>query len=78
MSIAEQVTREDYLEYCKKRAREYIQQGDYEQAYTSMASDLGLHPETQHHAAIKVGMQLLMNGLLDTEDQITRFIDGFH
>ena len=51
-------TREEHLAWCKARALEYLPD-DPIQAVTSMASDLGKHPETEGHAAIAFGMMLL-------------------
>ena len=52
--------------------------GDTQQAYASMASDLGKHPETQGHAAIGLGMMLLFNGHLGTPEAMRDFINGFN
>ncbi|KKN06051.1 hypothetical protein LCGC14_1081290 [marine sediment metagenome] len=72
------MTRQEHLEWCKERALEYVKQGDITQAYTSMASNLGKHPETAKHAGIALGMALLMFGNLDTSDKMQRFIEGFN
>jgi hypothetical protein len=40
-------TREEHLEFCKQRAREYLDAGDLTNAVTSMASDIDKHPETK-------------------------------
>jgi hypothetical protein len=52
--------------------------GDVNQAYASMASDLGKHPETANHAAIQLGMMLLMGGHLSSTMEMRKFIEGFH
>src|SRR6266571_4986291 len=57
-------SRSEHLAWCKKRALEYCDLGDVNQAFASMSSDLGKHPETANHAAIKLGMMLLMAGHL--------------
>jgi hypothetical protein len=71
-------TREEHLEWCKKRALEYCDIGDVNQAFASMGSDLRKHPETANHAGIGLGMQLLFAGQLDTPEKMRKFINGFH
>jgi hypothetical protein len=70
--------REDYLEWCKKRALKHIDAGDLAGAYTSMAYDLRKHPETENHVGIKDGMMLLITGNLSTADEMRKFIEGFN
>ena len=70
--------RQEHMEWCKKRALEYVDAGDFSQAYTSMSSDLGKHPETEKHAGIELGMGLLMMGKLSTDAEIRKFIHGFN
>ena len=72
------MNREEHLAWCKTRALEYIEAGDLHQAYASMASDLGKHPETEGHAAIQLGMMLLMSGYLSTAQEMRKFIEGFN
>jgi hypothetical protein len=57
---------------------EYISRGKVGEAFTSMASDLGKHPETKGHPAILLGMDLLMNGHLDSGSKMAEFINGFN
>ena len=71
-------TREQHLEWCKTRANELVDAGDILQAYTSMASDLGKHPETEGHIGIELGMLEMMSGRLSTPDQMKHFINGFN
>jgi len=70
--------RQEHLGWCKKRAIEYVDAGDVQQAYASMVSDLGKHPETREHAAIALGMALLMKGYLDSQTKMRDFINGFN
>lgn len=72
------MNREEHLAWCKKRALEYVAVGDLSQAYASMASDLGKHPETEGHAAIQLGMMLMMGGQLNTPEEMRKFIEGFN
>ncbi len=72
------MTREEHLAWCKQRALEYVDQGDLTNAYASMASDLTKHPETEKHAAIQLGMMLMMGGHLSTAPEMRKFINGFN
>lgn len=49
------LTRAEHLEWCKERALQYVDAGDYDQAVTSMLSDLIQHDETKNHAAFNLG-----------------------
>ncbi len=73
-----EITRAEHLQWCKDRAFEYVTVGDLTQALGSMYSDLNKHPETQGHAGIQLGFMHQMSGLLDTEDKVREFIDGFN
>ena len=72
------MTRTEHVEWCKKRALKYVDNGDLENAYVSMCSDLGKHEETAGHVAIGLGMQLMMIGQLNTPHEMRKFIEGFH
>lgn len=72
------MTRTEHVDWCKKRALEYIAQGDTTNAYASMASDLKKHPETADHPAIALGVRLMMIGDLRTPDKMRKFIEGFN
>jgi hypothetical protein len=72
------VTREEHLNWCKQRAREYLAIGDLNNAFASMISDLRKHPETETHAGAVMGIMLHMNGHLSTLDKMSRFIEGFN
>lgn len=56
------IGRAEHLEWCKDRALQYVDSGDLTNAYASMVSDLNKHPETKGHAAIELGMMMLMAG----------------
>lgn len=72
------MTRQEHLAWCKKRALEYVDMGDIPQAYTSMASDLNKHTETAGHPGIQLGMMLQLTGKLKTPDEMRKFIEGFN
>ena len=71
-------TRAEHLAWCKKRALQYLDAGDLNQAFTSMMSDLTKHPETEHHSAITLGAMLLFGGHLSSRQEMRRFIEGFN
>ena len=69
--------RQQHLEWCKKRAHEYLARGDVQNAVTSMLSDMNKHPETtmNSQALTMLGMLAIQSG--STSDA-RRFIDGFN
>lgn len=69
-------TRAEHLAWCKQRALEYVDAGDLQNAYASMASDLGKHPETAGHPGIELGMMQLVTGHLRTASDMRDFIEG--
>lgn len=68
----------EHLAWCKKRALEYVEAGDLHNAFASMASDLGKHPETAGHSGIELGMLQMMGGFLDTPQKMREYIEGFN
>jgi len=72
------MNRAEHLAWCKMRALEYVEQGDLTNAYASMASDMGKHPDTAGHSAISLGFQLMMIGDLNTRYKMRKFIEGFN
>lgn len=72
------MTRQEHLDWCKKRALEYCDASDLTNAYASMASDLKKHDETANHLGIEMGMMMLMAGHLNTADKMRKFIEGFN
>ena len=72
------MTRNEHLEWCKKRALEYVDNDDFKNAFVSMSSDLNKHPETQGHVGIELGMGLMMIGKLNSQSEMRKFIDGFN
>lgn len=72
------MTRQEHLDWSKERALEYLADGNVHGAFNSIASDLGKHPETRGHDAIKLGFMLLEQGHLDQPIKMRDFIEGFH
>ncbi len=72
------MNRQEHLEWCKKRALEYVDMGDLTQALVSMLSDLRKHPETENHPAMKMGAAMMFENLLATPTEMRKFINGFN
>lgn len=71
-------SRAAHLAWAKKRALEYCDAGDVNQAFASLASDLNNHPKTAGHDGIKLGMMQLMGGMLSTPEKMREYIEGFN
>ena len=74
------MTREEHLEWAKRRALEYVDRGDLEEAFASLGTDFDKHPDLKGAVRIHVelGMPMLLGGMLDRPDDMIRFINGFH
>ena len=72
------MTRKEHLEWCKKRALEYVDMGDSSQAYASMLSDMRKHEETANHVALELGVMMIMGGQLSSPEKMRDFIVGFN
>jgi len=72
------MTRAEHLSWCKDRALEYVDNGDWEQGMASMFSDLTKHEETESHPAISLGSQLMCAGLIQNSQEARKFIEGFN
>ena len=71
------MTRDEHMEWSKKRALQYVDSGDLDNAFDSMVSDLGKHPETSGHFGVPLGMNLKMSGRLKTKESMKKFIEDF-
>lgn len=71
------MTRAEHLAWCKARAFEYIDAGEWQNAYASFSSDMNKHPETKDHIALGLGLQLMMIGDLADARSMRKFIEGF-
>lgn len=71
-------TRAEHLAWCKMRAIQYVDEGDLNNAWASMVSDLGKHPDTAGHLGVELGMMMLMAGQLGTARDMREFIEGFN
>ncbi len=68
-------TREEHLAWCKQRALEYVDSGDMANAFASMLSDLGKHPDTFSSVNImSLGLSAVTSG---SAHEMRKFIEGF-
>jgi hypothetical protein len=74
------MTRAEHLEWCKKRALEYVDVGDLKHALMSFASDIRKHDETKSigHTVALLGLPLFMAGHLDTPEKMRDHINGYN
>lgn len=72
------MTRDEHLAWCKQRALEYLEAGDLTEAFNSILSDLGKHPQLAHHSGKTLGMMLKLRGHLRTPREMREFIQGFN
>jgi hypothetical protein len=68
--------RAEHVRWCKERAREYLNEGDLQQAVASMLSDLTKHPDTQN-VGRGTGMLGIMCAANGDNEGVRRFIEGF-
>jgi hypothetical protein len=72
-------TRDEHLEWCKQRAREYLDRGELADAVASMGSDMDKHPETKM-ADEKIGMLMYVAMIRITEGDargVREWVEGF-
>lgn len=74
----ENVSREQHLQWCKRRALEYLDVGEVEGAFCSMMSDMQKHPDTQRHPDLMLGILSRTLGNLSGVDQMRKYINGFN
>ena len=67
----------EHIDWCKKRALEYVDDGDLTNAYASFMSDMSKHDETANNMALRIGNALFFNGQLSTIGDMRRWINGF-
>lgn len=74
------MTRQEHLDWCKKRAMEYVATGDLLEAVTSMMSDLTKHPETAKSSGVALALGLLAMQQAQSGDRagVVRYIQGFN
>lgn len=68
--------REEHLEWCKKRALEYLDKGQIQDAIAGMVGDLRAHPETKNQNDFILGLGVILATNNDVEGA-RRWIMGF-
>lgn len=74
------MTRDEHLEWAKKRALEYLDMipPDPAQGFTSMMSDLSKHEELKDHIGCRLGVGFMMcAGWITNIPEVRRWIVGF-
>ena len=72
------MTRQEHLDFCKQRARVYLDKRDILNAVTSMLSDLSKHPETKNSSEGTLAMLGIMTIQQGDLEGARRFIEGFN
>ena len=72
------MTREEHLAWCKKRALEYLDKGDVENAIASMMSDMQKHDETKFSSGSILSAMGLTIAITRNPQDTRRYIEGFN
>ena len=72
----ERMTRQEHLDFAKKRALEYCDRGELQHALDSLISDLGKHPETHDYPLMESFITKWMNGKLGTQEAMRELINS--
>ena len=72
------MNRQEHLDWCKKRALEYLDQGDVVNAIASMMSDMTKHEETAPAMKSPTLIALGLQAAMDNVGEARRFIEGFN
>lgn len=70
------MTREEHLKWAKERALKYLDAGDLPNAFSSMGSDMGKHPELGMNAFL--GTLGLLHVQAGDARELRRWIEGFN
>lgn len=74
------MTRQEHLDWSKKRAMEYVDQGDLLNGVTSIMSDLSKHPETDptRGPLAMLGLLAMQQAQSGDREAVVRYIKGFN
>lgn len=74
------VDRAQHLAWCKQRALQYVDAGEFDNAFASMTSDLESHPATrgQYATVNMLGMAQLISGRLNNARAMRDWINGYN
>ncbi|MEQ8755851.1 MAG: hypothetical protein RID09_20385 [Coleofasciculus sp. G1-WW12-02] len=75
--MSNKASREEHVNWAKKRANKYIERGDLKNALRSFYSDMKKHPELKNHKYLSIGAQIILGGGLRTAEEVKEFINGF-
>lgn len=70
--------RADHLAWCKRRALEYVDAGDLDQAVASMASDLSKHADFRAIAGSPLMLIGLGEAIRGDVPGVRRWVEGFN
>ena len=71
------MSREEHLAWAKHRALELVEEGQPDEGYCSLITDLRVHPELAEHPGIEMGLSLMKAGFLVEHEQVRLWIGGF-
>lgn len=71
------VTRQEHLEWCKKRAMEAMTDGNIASGWASFLQDMADHPETKDHISLRMGNEMVFGGQINTLEEMKKYINGF-
>lgn len=77
LDLYEEPSREEYLEWAKNRANEYIERGEIRQGLDSFYSDMNKHIELRKHPYLSIGAEMVFEGRLKNKKEVKKFIEGF-
>ena len=69
--------RREHLEFCKKRALEYLDRGDEIGAFSSFVSDMNNEDSTRQHPALGI-FQAQMISFIGNPERLRHEIEGFN
>lgn len=76
--MSTETTRAEHLAWCKQRANQYVEIGEYANAVASMMSDINKHPETSIDSGGIISALGLMADMSGNRDEVQRYISGFN
>jgi hypothetical protein len=71
------MTRDEHIEWCKARARKYLDAGDVVNAIASMMADVTQHPETTEVLNPTLTLFGMMAAQNNDVGAARRFVEGF-
>lgn len=76
--VGEVGSRAEHLAWCKGRALEVLDRSGVTEAFASLTSDLGKHPDTRFHVGLVLGTAQLAAGHLASREEMRRHIEGYN